>query len=97
LEPIMKVRITVPSDCMGDVMGDLNTKRGRVAGMDDAGAGRQIINATVPQNEMLNYCIELRSLSKGRGKFTSEFDHYEEAPMNITQKIIADYEKSKEE
>ncbi len=97
LEPIMKVRITVPSDCMGDVIGDLNTKRGRVAGMDDAGGGKQIINASVPQNEMLNYCIELRSLSKGRGKFTSEFDHYEEAPANITQKIIAEYEKSKEE
>ncbi|MBQ9358788.1 MAG: elongation factor G [Abditibacteriota bacterium] len=97
LEPIMKVRITVPSDCMGDVIGDLNTKRGRVAGMDDAGGGKQIINATVPQKEMLNYCIELRSLSKGRGKFTSEFDHYEEAPMNVTQEIIAEYEKSKEE
>ena len=97
LEPIMSVVITVPDECMGDVIGDLNTKRGRVAGMDQVGIGRQAIKASVPQNEMQRYCIELRSLSRGRGKFTSEFSHYEEAPANITQKIIAESEKAKEE
>ena len=95
LEPIMSVVITVPDDCMGDVIGDLNTKRGRVAGMEQVGAGRQAIKASVPQNEMQRYCVELRSLSRGRGKFTAEFSHYEEAPANTTQKIIAEFEQNK--
>lgn len=97
LEPIMSVNITVPEECMGDVIGDLNNKRGRVNGMDTIGGGRQSIKAFIPQNEIQKYCIELRSISRGRGKFTSEFDHYEQAPANVAQKIIAETEKAKEE
>lgn len=97
LEPIMDVEITIPDECVGDVIGDLNTKRGRVYGQDVVNGGKAIVKAYVPANEIQKYCIELRSLSSGRGKFTTQFDHYETAPMNVAQKIIAEYEKSKEE
>ncbi|MBQ0105455.1 MAG: elongation factor G [Armatimonadetes bacterium] len=96
LEPIMDVEITVPDECVGDVIGDLNTKRGRVYGQDSVN-GKAVVKAYVPANEIQKYCIELRSISSGRGKFTSVFDHYEQAPMNVAQKIIAEAEKAKEE
>jgi elongation factor G len=87
LEPIMVMEITVPDDCMGDVIGDLNSRRGRVLGMETKGK-RQIIRANVPQSEVLKYAPELRSMTAGRGMFTMKFSHYEEVPGPLQEKII---------
>ena len=97
LEPIMTVTITVPEGNMGDVMSDINTKRGRVLGMATIGDGMQQITANVPQAEMLHYASDLRSITQGRGSFTMEFYQYEEVPPNVQQEIIAQYKKAKEE
>jgi elongation factor G len=88
LEPIMKVSVTVPEAHLGDVMGDINSKRGRVLGMEGEGILRTV-NAEVPMAEMQQYAAELRSLTSGRGTFEMEFDHYEEVPHNEAQAIIA--------
>ena len=95
LEPIMKVTITTPEDFMGDIMGDLNGRRGRVLGMDNAGKN-QVINAQVPMAEFLSYASDLRSMTGGRGLFTMEFSHYDEVPAQIAAKIIEEAKKSKE-
>jgi elongation factor G len=88
MEPIMNVRITVPEHNMGDVLGDLNTRRARVQGMDTE-KGRSIVTAQVPLAEMLRYTTELRSITGGRGVFDMEFSHYETVPTHIAQEIIA--------
>jgi elongation factor G len=93
LEPLMNVTITVPEGNMGDVMSDINTKRGRVLGMDSLGNGMQRITAQVPQAEMLHYATDLRSITQGRGTFTMEFSQYEEVPANIQQEIVAQHKK----
>lgn len=95
LEPIMKVKITSPDEFMGDIMGDLNGRRGRVLGMDSAGKN-QIINAEVPMAEFLTYAPDLRSMTGGRGIFTMEFSHYDEVPAQLSEKIIEKV-KSEEE
>lgn len=87
LEPVMKVEVTVPEEYMGDVMGDINSRRGRVEGMDSR-SGAQVIRAMVPLAEMFGYVNNLRSRTQGRGQFTMEFDHYEEVPKNIADEII---------
>jgi len=87
LEPIMKVTITTPDEFMGDIMGDLNGRRGRVLGMDSAGKN-QVINAQVPMSEFLTYAPDLRSMTGGRGIYTMEFSHYDEVPAQLTDKII---------
>ncbi|MBW1741331.1 MAG: elongation factor G [Deltaproteobacteria bacterium] len=87
LEPIMNLTVTVPEDYMGDVIGDLNGRRGRVLGMDAKGK-KQIIRAQVPMAEILSYAPNLTSMTGGRGAFTAEFDHYQEVPAQIVQKII---------
>ena len=97
LEPIMTVTITVPENNMGDVMSDINTKRGRVLGMASVGNGLQQITANVPQAEMLHYATDLRSITQGRGSFTMEFYQYEEVPANIQQELIAQYKKAESE
>ncbi|HXL35746.1 MAG TPA: elongation factor G [Ktedonobacteraceae bacterium] len=97
LEPIMTVTITVPEGNMGDVMSDINSKRGRVLGMAPIGDGMQQITANVPQAEMLHYASDLRSITQGRGSFTMEFYQYEEVPPNVQQEIIAQYKKEKAE
>ncbi|MBW2678645.1 MAG: elongation factor G [Deltaproteobacteria bacterium] len=89
LEPIMKVTITTPDEYMGDIMGDLNGRRGRVLGMDSAGKN-QVINAQVPMSEFLTYAPDLRSMTGGRGMFTMEFSHYDEVPVQMAEKIIED-------
>ncbi|MCE5314194.1 elongation factor G, partial [bacterium] len=89
LEPVMEVEVIVPEEYMGDVIGDLNSKRGRVAGMEPIGGGRQRIKAQVPQSEMLRYSIDLRSIARGRGRFAAKVSHYEEAPHSVAQQIIA--------
>ena len=88
LEPIMKVEVTVPEEYMGDVMGMLNSRRGRIEGMDTR-AGAQIINAKVPLSEMFGYSTTLRSGTQGRGVFSMVLSHYEEVPRNISEQIIA--------
>jgi elongation factor G len=88
LEPIMRVSVTVPEDHLGDVMGDINSKRGKVLGMEGEGIVRTV-NAEVPMAEMQQYAAELRSLTSGRGTFETEFDHYEEVPHNEAQAVIS--------
>ena len=96
LEPIMNVTITVPEANMGDVMSDINTKRGRVLGMDSIGNGMQQITALVPQAEMLHYATDLRSITQGRGSFTMQFSQYEEVPANVQQEIVAKHKTKAE-
>ncbi|MBD2866265.1 MULTISPECIES: elongation factor G [Paenibacillus] len=88
LEPIMKVEVTVPDEYMGDVMGDLNSRRGRIEGMD-ARAGAQVIRSKVPLSEMFGYSTTLRSRTQGRGVYSMEISHYEEVPKSIADEIIA--------
>ncbi|WP_284642727.1 elongation factor G [Paenibacillus silviterrae] len=88
LEPIMKVEVTVPEEYMGDVMGDLNSRRGRIEGMD-AKFGAQIIRAKVPLSEMFGYSTTLRSRTQGRGVYSMEISHYEEVPKSIAEEIVA--------
>lgn len=88
LEPIMKVEVTVPEEYMGDVMGMLNSRRGRIEGMDSRG-GTQIIRAKVPLSEMFGYSTTLRSGTQGRGVFSMELSHYEEVPRNISEEIVS--------
>ncbi len=88
LEPYMKVEVVVPEDYMGDVIGNLNARRGRVEGMEARAGGQQAINAFVPLSEMFGYATDLRSRSQGRGNYTMQFDHYDEVPKNIAEKVI---------
>lgn len=89
LEPIMKLTITIPDEYMGDVMGDMTKRRGKILGMDQAAGGKQILEALAPQAETFKYAIDLRSMTQGRGFFEMEFDGYQEVPGNIAEKIIA--------
>ncbi|MDD4873598.1 MAG: elongation factor G [Dehalococcoidales bacterium] len=95
LEPIVNIKITVPSDYTGDIIGDLNTKRARVQGMNPEG-DFNVIDAQVPLSEVMRYAIDLKSMTQGRGIFTTEFSHYEEVPSHITQKIVAEHEAEKQ-
>ena len=88
LEPIMKVEVMTPEDYMGDVMGDLNRRRGLVQGMDDAAGGGKKINADVPLSEMFGYATDLRSMTQGRATYSMEFSKYENTPANIAEQII---------
>jgi elongation factor G len=97
LEPVMTATITVPEANMGDIMSDINTKRGRVLGMSNLGNGMQQITANVPQAEMLHYATDLRSITQGRGSFKMEFYQYEEVPANVQQEIIAQHKKAEAE
>jgi elongation factor G len=97
LEPIQQVEVVVPESYTGDVIGDLNSKRGRILGMESAGAGKQQIRALVPQAEMTRYAIDLRSMTHGRGVFSMKFDHYDEVPPHVAEKVIADFRREKEE
>jgi elongation factor G len=95
LEPIMSVEVSCPDECMGDVIGDLNSRRGKVLGVDRKGNG-QLIKALVPMSEILKYAPDLRSITSGRGAFESQFSHYEEAPPHITEKVIKEAKEAKE-
>jgi elongation factor G len=95
LEPVMTVSITTPDEFMGDIMGDLNSRRGRVLGMDSKGKN-QIVNAQVPMAEFLTYAMDLRSMTGGRGVFSMEFSHYDEVPTQLAQKVIEEANKEKE-
>lgn len=95
LEPIMNVTVTTPEDYMGDIMGDLNGRRGKVLGMDNAGKN-QVIKANVPMAEFLTYAPDLRSMTGGRGTYTMEFSHYDEVPTHIAEKIVEAKNKENE-
>jgi len=96
LEPIGSLEVTVPDSFMGDVIGDLNKRRGRIMGMTPAAHGNQIVEAEVPMSELSSYAIDLRSMTGGRGTFTVEFARYEEAPGNVQEKVIAEAAAAKE-
>jgi elongation factor G len=97
LEPIMDIEVTIPDEFMGDINGDLNSRRGRIMGMEPAGPGRQCIKAQVPEAEVLRYSTDLRSMTGGRGSYRLTFSHYEEVPEHTAQTIIAAYEKQRTE
>jgi elongation factor G len=95
LEPIVAIEVACPDECMGDVIGDLNSRRGKVLGMDRKGAS-QVIKAMVPMSEILKYAPDLRSITSGRGSFEQRFDHYEEAPPPVAEKIIKENKAARE-
>jgi elongation factor G len=95
LEPIMEVTVTTPDDYMGDIMGDLNGRRGRVLGMENAGRYQQI-KAQVPLAEFLTYAPDLRSMTGGRGIYSMEFSHYDEVPAQIAEKVIEEVKQAEE-
>jgi elongation factor G len=97
LEPVVQLSVIVPESFTGDIMGDLNAKRGKIQGMEQIGGGKQRINALVPQAEVARYVIDLRSMSGGRGTFTMSFSHYEEMPSHLADKVIAEYHRAREE
>ena len=97
IEPMLNVEVIVPDEYMGDIIGDLNGKRGRILGMEPIQDGKQRIKAVVPQAEMLRYAIDLRSIARGRGSFSTELSHYEQVPAQVAQQIIEQHKKGKEE
>jgi elongation factor G len=96
LEPVMNVEVVCPDDCMGDVMGDINQRRGRVLGMDSKGRN-QIIKCQAPMSEMLRYSSDLRQITGGRGAFTMGFSHYDEVPAQFQDRIIQESGRKVEE
>jgi elongation factor G len=96
LEPYVKVEILAPSELVGDIMGDLSGRRGRPMGIEQRGE-RQVVQAEVPQVEMLTYARDLRSITGGRANFHVEFGHYEEVPPNMVEKVLAANETEVEE
>ena len=88
LEPMIKGEVVTPEEYMGDVMGDINSRRGRIEGMEARIGGAQAINAMVPLSQMFGYSTDLRSATQGRATYTMIFDHYEEVPASIAKKIM---------
>ena len=97
LEPIMEAKITVPDEYLGDILGDMNKRRGRILGTDVVAGGKQVITAEVPQAEMFRYATDLRSMTQGRGKFSMTLIRYDEVPGSANAKIIEDAKKREEE
>ncbi|MEA3506289.1 MAG: elongation factor G [Elusimicrobiota bacterium] len=97
LEPIMKVGIKVSNDYTGAVMGDLNARRGRVLGMEPADGNLQVVKALIPKEDLITYAEDLRSITSGEGEYSVEFDHYERAPADTQQRLVAKYEQEREE
>jgi elongation factor G len=89
LEPIMKVEVSVPEEYMGDVIGDINSRRGRIEGMDDIGGGK-MIRSFVPLSEMFGYSTDLRSRTQGRGNYSMFFEKYEPVPKSVQEKILSE-------
>ena len=92
LEPIMRVEVTMPEEYMGDVIGDINGRRGRIEGMDDLGGGK-IVRGFVPLAEMFGYSTDLRSKTQGRGNYSMFFEKYEQVPKSVQEKIINEKKK----
>lgn len=96
LEPVYNVEITIPEEYLGDVMGDVSSRRGRVTGMEAKGS-KQIVKAQIPLAELYRYSTTLRAMTQGRGMYTREFGHYEEAPREVQEKLMAEYQKARAE
>jgi len=96
LEPIMVVTVNAPEDCVGDVIGDLNSRRGRPLGMEPVGAGMTEVKAEVPMSEMLSYAPDLRAITGGQGEFTMDFERYEEVPGHLAGKVVDEARAEKE-
>jgi len=96
LEPILNIEVIIPDDFLGDVMGDLNSRRGKIMGVNPKGH-LKVISAQVPQAEMYKYSTTLRSLTQGRGTHSREFSHYDEVPPDISQKVVAEAEEKKKD
>jgi elongation factor G len=96
LEPIMTVTVNAPEDTVGDVIGDLNSRRGRPLGMEPVGAGMTEIKAEVPMAEMLSYAPDLRAITGGQGEFSMEFERYEEVPGHLASKVVDEARAEKE-
>jgi elongation factor G len=96
LEPIMDLEVMVPEAYLGDIMGDLNAKRGRIQGTSTVGVGRQLVRAKAPMAEIARYAIDLRSMTGGQGTFKSTFSHYEQVPPHLADKIVAEAKSAKE-
>jgi len=88
LEPVLELEVLVPDDYVGDILGDLSSRRGRVVGTDPVGTGRTLVRATAPEAEVVRYAIDLRSMTRGRGSFARHFSHYEELPAHMAAKVI---------
>lgn len=96
LEPIVEISVKVPAEYMGDINGDLSSRRGRILGLESAGPGRDVIRAQVPEAEILRYSTDLRSMTGGRGSYETKFSHYDEVPEHVAQQLVAAYEKSRQ-
>jgi elongation factor G len=90
LEPVYNLEVTCADSMMGDVIGDLNSKRGRILGMQSVEEGMSVVTAQVPYAEISEYAVDLRALTQGLGTFEMKFDHYEDVPVKMAEKIIAD-------
>jgi elongation factor G len=88
LEPVLELEVLVPDEFVGDILGDLSSRRGRVVGTDPVGTGRTLVRATVPEAEAVRYAIDLRSMTRGRGSFARKFSHYEELPPHMAAKVV---------
>jgi elongation factor G len=88
LEPLMEVEAVTPDDYMGDVIGDLNSRRGKITNLEQR-AGSRVISAYVPLAEMFGYATQLRSMTQGRATYTMQFDHYDEVPRNVAEEVIS--------
>jgi elongation factor G len=88
LEPILELEVLIPDEFVGDVLGDLSSRRGRVVGTDPVGTGRTLVRAQVPEAEATRYAIDLRSMTHGKGSFARRFSHYEELPANLAAKVV---------
>ena len=89
LEPIASLKVTVPDSFTGDIMGDLNKRRGRVLGMNPTAGGKQVIEADIPMSSLFGYCTDLRSMTGGQGEYSYEFARYEQAPSDVQEKEVA--------
>ena len=96
LEPVMHLEITVPDEYMGDVMGDMNKRRGKILGMEPLQAGGQKLLAEAPQAEIFDYAVSLRAMTQARGSFIQRFERYEEVPSHLAEKIIAKHKAEAE-
>jgi elongation factor G len=95
LEPILELEVLIPDEYVGDILGDLSSRRGRVIGTDPVGTGRTLVRATVPESEVIRYAIDLRSMTRGKGSFARRFSHYEELPPNLAAKVVEETKSEK--
>jgi len=96
LEPVLELEVLIPDEYVGDILGDLSSRRGRVVGTDPVGTGRTLVRATVPEAEVVRYAIDLRSMTRGKGSFARRFSHYEELPAHLATRVVEHAKAEKE-